>query len=126
MPSTEAPTYYERCSGVCPSITDPFFQAISLGEAIEDTGDVESPVGFVALVKVDEDLIQWYRESVNVWATEDDELPDEGWYVVRKDDNGLVWAMDYGEDCTFNEEKARADFAEAVNTYERWTAEVES
>jgi len=53
-------------------------------------------------------------------------VPEPGWYVTRQDDNGLIWAMSYGPlDSTFNEENARADFAEAESVFDSWSEELE-
>ena len=118
MPSTEAPTHYERTSGTEPESKDHFFKWLNPDDMVQDTGNVEAPVGWVGLVLVDEDMRSTFLIQ-NTWANVDN-VPDAGWYIVRQDDNGLVWGLSYGEDATFNEERARADFMEAFQTYEKW------
>jgi hypothetical protein len=120
MPSIEAPTHYERSVGIAPNKFDHFFRW-SVTEPIEDTGHVESSLGWVGLVKVDEELIASYLEN-DPWVSE---TPPHGWYIVRQDNNGLVWGIEYGPDATLNEEKARADFKEAVEVYAEWLDEDE-
>lgn len=126
MPSIEAPTHYEHSKGIMPSRFDNFFKWLSPTFYIAETGDAESPLGWVCLIEVtDKDIVDWY-ESQGMSLEEMrqhmglDEYPiDSGFYITRQDDNGLIWAMAYGTG-TLAQEGARADFAEAEKVYEAW------
>jgi hypothetical protein len=118
MPSMEAPTYYERSGEIAHSKHDPFWKHLTSNECVDTTGENEAPLGWVGLVKVDSDLIYTLAYLIDTYEAE--VFPEPGWYIVREDDNGLIWGMSYGEDCVFNEERARADFAEAEATYTQW------
>jgi len=128
MPSTQNPAYYERSSGFCHSILDTFFKYLTLDDAEDYTGDVDAPVGFVQIVQLDDSLISGIvnEHMVPIGMMESHYVPEPGWYVTRQDDNGLIWAMSYGPlDSTFNEENARADFAEAESVFDSWSEELE-
>ena len=126
MPSTYAPTYYEHSKGIMPEKHDPFFKFIGIDETLADTGSVEAPVGWVALVYLTEDLIRGmeYEYAPTGYNLTKEEYPEPGWYIIRQDDNGLIWAMIYGEG-TLAEEGARADFASAESTYADWCERME-
>ena len=115
MPSMEAPQHYERSKGIMPGEFDPFFKYVEPDFYEAETGNVESPLGWVGLLRVDQSLI----ESMETYAWPID-CPEEGWYIVRINDHGLVWGMTYGGTDTFPEEGARADFAEAEKVYAEW------
>lgn len=127
MPSPEAPTHYEHSKGIMPGRFDPFFKQYSIDYAEAECGNVESPVGFVMLLEVTNgDIVDWYESqgmSLDDMATHLlglDEYPlDQGWYITRTDDNGLIWAMTYGTG-TLAEESARADYSSAERTYLDW------
>jgi hypothetical protein len=129
MPTPENPAYYDRASGTAPGRADAFFKGLTPDDAVDETGEVDAPVGYVMLVKVDRDMIAEYvsREG-DPWMSERRNFAP-GWYIVRHDSNGLVWGIDYGGWCdehqafcadTSSEQNARADFAEAVSTYNEW------
>lgn len=123
MPSIDAPTHYERSGGIASSTTDAFFKWLDDLDFIETTGTVDSPLGFVGLINLDRETITRYvvQNATNpIWMSDRANF-DAGWYIVRYDDNGLVWGLMYGEDCVFNEERARADFAEAERVHAAWS-----
>lgn len=131
MPSIEAPTYYDRSKGIMPNKYDQFFKLATLDFTLSDTGTVESPLGFVMLIKVDEEMQNTFlneyvlRQDVSAdlcyTCRNKFGVPDTGWYVTRQDDNGIIWAMEYGPlDSTLAEESARADFAEAEKVAAAW------
>lgn len=130
MPSIDAPTYYDRADGIAPGRADDFFKSLTPDDGIDDCGSTESPVGHVMLVKVTRDMIAEYvtREG-DPWLSERRNFAP-GWYIVRSDDNGLVWGISYGGWCdehqdfcadTFSEQNARADYAEAEAIYAAWS-----
>jgi len=123
MPTTANPAHYERSLGIVSSKSDEFFKRLDLDEVVEYTGDTESPVGFVQLVNVTSGMVHEYVASggdpVLVLGKEGEFLVP-GWYITREDENGLIWAMFYGEDMTLPEEKARADYAEADAVHQHW------
>lgn len=121
MPSMEAPNYYDRAKGILPGEFDNFFKYLGSDDLVAETGDVEAALGWVALVKVDSDLIINITAPRAGWSKSPrEQVPDEGWYVIRRDGLGFIFAMEYGPDATLNEENARADFAEAEHTYSQW------
>jgi len=123
MPSTDAPTHYERSKYILPSRADDFLKFIEEDWYEAVTGSVESPVGWVGLVHVDRDLIaRWVAFAGDPWMSEARNF-SPGWYIVRIDDNGLVFGIDYGGEETLAEENARADFDEADRTYMEWLEE---
>lgn len=111
MPSIESPTHYERSKGIAHRSTDEFFKFV---ESDDYCGNTESPLGYVMLVNVDGEMLDSFLETTTDGAT-----PDQGWYVTRTDDNGIVWAMIYGTG-VFAEEGARADYAEAEKVASAW------
>lgn len=128
MPTINNPTHYERCSGIAPGREDWLFNLITPDDSISDTGRTEAPTGHVSLVELDPWLINRlrddYAEGITAQSLRDLTtygMPDPGWYIIRRDDNGLIWGIWYGRlDSTFNEERARADYAEAEATYAAW------
>jgi hypothetical protein len=126
MPSIEAPTYYDRTKGILPGRYDTFFKWVSLDEAESETGEVDSPLGYVTLVHVDETMQLDYMHEADMSADlcnncrNNHGVPDTGWYVTRLDSNGIIFAMEYGGEDTLSEEGARADFAEAEKVSEAW------
>ena len=81
-----------RSSGVAPARYDGFFRDVPDEAFAATAGDV-TDMGFVALVHVDED------------PAAGADVPAVGWYVLRWDGDGNVFAHAYGED----EASARAD-----------------
>ena len=137
MPSSDNPGWYERAEFICSDRTDAFFKWLDLDEYKANTGSVEAPVGWVGLVCVTSDMIRtWVSSQGDPWMSERRNF-DSGWYIVRQDDRGFLWAMSYGGGCdipghegelcadTRNEEAARADFAEAEAVYAAWDCENE-
>jgi hypothetical protein len=128
MPSIEAPTYYDRTKGILPGRYDSFFKWVNayMDCADHETGEVDSPLGFVALVEVDETMQNDFMHEENLpddlchECRNNHGVPDTGWYVTRLDSNGIIFAMEYGEG-TLAEESARADFAEAEKVAEAWS-----
>jgi hypothetical protein len=124
MPSIINPTYYEHAKGDAAdnaTRTD-FFRHLCDGDWVirDDTGSTESPLGWVALVEVtDEDVSRWVNGEIDGDLHLEIDNVEAGWYVVRRDDNGLVWAMTYGTG-TLAEEGARADYAEAEAVSLAW------
>lgn len=126
MPSIEAPTHYDRAKGIAAGYADDFLKSLDPNDAAADTGNIESSLGFVMLVEVTRDMIAeyvsvqgdpWMSEARNFWP---------GWYIIRHDDNGLVWGMDYGGNGTHSEELARADFAEAEAVDAIWHGQTDN
>ena len=115
MPSLDAPTYYEHSKGVEGQPYDDFFKWVDADWWADDTGNVECPLGYVVLLEVDQSLIEEYMTSTGDTSF----YPEQGWYVTRLMDNGLIWAHTYGTG-TLAEEGARADFAEAHRAYCEW------
>lgn len=116
MPSMEAPQHYDRSKAIMGSEFDPFFRYVSPDYYEADTGTTDSPLGWVGLLRVDASTIAATKADYT-WPID---APPEGWYIVRINDQGLVWGISYGGTDTFSEESARADFAEAERTYTRW------
>ena len=115
MPSIDAPAYYDRSKGLMSEHADPFFKWMGPnGTVIDETGETDSPLGFVALLHVTQDDLDEYDQMT------DTAMVEPGWYITRQDDNGLIWAMTYGGDSQFCEEAARADFAEAEKVSSAW------
>lgn len=119
MPSSLEPAYYDRPHDTAVPRLD-YFMKWATEHSVAETGEVDSPVGYVALVPIDNDLLAvWFTEESNngySYPTED----EQGWYIVRIDSNGLVWGLHYGDHGTYAEQNARLDFAEAEKTYEAW------
>ena len=121
MPTLDNPGFYERAKFTAAGRADDFLKSLTPDDAIDDCGSVGCPIGFVMLVEIDRDLIREYvsREG-DPWLSMSSNF-EPGWYIVKTDDNGLVWGIGYGPlDSTFNEEAARADFEEACNAYSEW------
>jgi hypothetical protein len=129
MPSIENPTFYERAEYVAAGNADDFFKWLDTDEFVETTGEAESPLGWVGLLRCDRDLIATYVSTFgDPWMSERRNF-SPGWYIVRIDDAGFVWGMAYGGNCdlhgdlcadTAAEEAARADFAEAEEVASAW------
>lgn len=118
MPSIEAPAHYERAKFTLPDNCDQLLRWLDNMEFEAETGHSDSPIGWVGLLKLTWEQIDTFCASA---ATADWPVGIEpGWYIVREDGNGILWGIGYGEDCTFNEEAARADFAEAELVYDEW------
>lgn len=119
MPSIEAPTWYERADWTAPSHADDFFKWwLGNYDPNQDTGSVESPVGYVAVVTVTSvDISNYVSTFGDPWMSESRNF-SPGRYLTRQDDNGLIWAMHYGTD-----EALDADFEEANLTYLTWAEE---
>lgn len=123
MPSTEAPTWYERAVTEASGRADDFLKWIDEIYYEDTTGEVDSPLGWVGLINIDRDLVAEYVTTTgDPWMSQARAF-DLGWYIVRIDSNGLVWGMHYGADQTWPEQQARADFAEAEATYAEWNIE---
>lgn len=123
MPTIDAPTHYDRSKGIMHSSTDAFFQWFyGTDRFTSDTGSVESSLGWVALCHVEPSDVADYLADPYTNDNPPQLLGEitEGWYIIRTDDNGFIWAMTYG-DGTLAEEGARADFAEAEATYAAWS-----
>jgi hypothetical protein len=126
MPNLEAPGFYERAKFTAAGRADDFLKSIEPDFYEAETSSVECPIGHVALVKIDRDMIaQYVSREGDPWMSEARNF-EPGWYIVRSDDNGLVWGLGYGPlDSVFNEESARADFAEAEEAYAIWSGDDE-
>jgi hypothetical protein len=121
MPSIDAPFHYERADHIASSRADDFLKWLDDDEFEDTTGTVESPLGWVGLINIKRQTIRtWVSSQGDPWMSERRNFAP-GWYVVRIDDNGLVWGLCYGEDCVYNEERARADFAEAEQVAAAWS-----
>lgn len=115
MPSIEAPTHYDHSKGIEPQPHDDFFRWASANSYLSETGEADSPLGWVCLLEVDREMVDSYIEETGDKSF----YPEVGWYVVRQDDRGFIWAMIYGTG-TLAEEGARADFTEAEKVYDEW------
>lgn len=132
MPSIQNPAFYDRADSIAPGRSDDFIKWIDQVQYLDTTGDVESPVGWVGLIKIHPDLIAEYAASMgDPWITERRNF-EPGWYIVRQDEFGMVFAMVYGGLCwnhddfctdTMSEQNARADFGEAESVYATWIEE---
>ena len=129
MATLDNPGWYEHAEFTAPGHADPFFKWLDQDEYVSTTGDVDSPLGWVGLIKVDEDQIRtWVSSQGDPWMSEARNF-SAGWYIVRQDSNGLVWGLGYGGWCdqhqafcadTYAEQSARADFAETEAAYLAW------
>lgn len=133
MPTLEAPRYYEHSKGILPGRYDWFFRYLPESAVVGnggETGEVESPLGFVTIIEVDEEIQQEFMQTHSITpdlchtCRNNAGVPDTGWYVLCTDSNGIIFAMEYGEG-TLAEEGARADFAEAESVYSEWLDEVD-
>lgn len=129
MPSTDAPTFYDRAGCIVASYADEFLRWLDRDEYIAVTGDVESPVGWVGIIKIDPRMIAtWVSSAGDPWMSERRNFVP-GWYIVRINECGLVWGLWYGGWCdqheafctdTHAEESAWADFNKAESVYDEW------
>lgn len=122
MPSLEAPAYYGRASSIAPEKYDHFFKWLPNDFYESTTSIVDCPIGWVGLVKLDESAKRLHARELKDASYGD--YPDSGWYNIRINGDGLVFGIYYGPDATLNEEKARADFAEAEAAYLKWDEEL--
>lgn len=125
MPSILAPDFYERASYETSTRADNFLMSLDNTHVLAETGDVISPLGHLSLMNITRDMIAEYVSAAgDPWMSERRNF-EPGWYIVRvRVRNGVltISGIGYGEDCVFNEEGARADFAEAVAAHEDWQA----
>ena len=123
MPSIDEPTHYERAKFESAGRADDFLRSIDTFLAEGSTGGVETSLGHVTLVLVTSAMIAEYAsKDGDPWVTETRNF-EPGWYIVRQDSDGSIFGIGYGADCVFNEEGARADFAEAVIAHGDWEAD---
>lgn len=107
-----------------PDRFDEFFRQLDPDRYEADTGEMEAPVGWIGLIEVTETDLMSYIErhgpqSASDHGTVSDLMADgltPGWYIVRINSDGLIWAMSYRSGAPAWE-CARADFAEAERTY---------
>lgn len=83
---------------------------ITYGWANESTGDVECPMGHVALIDLTTE-----RDMMLDLLEEDERLPEPGWYVVVEDNLGLVHPMRFDL-----ERVARKVYDRHEATYTMW------
>ena len=125
MPSILAPDYYDRAAYETSTRADDFLMSLDNTKVLGETGSVTSSLGHVSLVKITRDMIAEYVSAAgDPWMSERRNF-EPGWYIVRlrvRDGVLTISGIGYGEDCVFNEEGARADFAEAVTAHENWQA----
>jgi hypothetical protein len=120
---------FEHADGIEAARTDVFFKWLSPDYWTADTGNVEAPTGHVALIQLTPDLIRQYvTEEGDPWMSERRNF-SPGWYLLKTDNNGLVWAHSYGGWCgmheafcadTFEEMKVRHDFEVIEKAYAEW------
>lgn len=122
MPSLDAPSYYGRAASIAPEKYDHFFRWLPHEFYESITSMVDCPIGWVGLVKLDESAKRLHARELKDASYGD--YPDSGWYNVRINSDGLVFALYYGIDATLPEEHARADFAEAEAAYDEWDSEL--
>lgn len=125
MPCNLAPDFYERASYETPARAENFLMSIDNTQVLAETGNVTSPLGHISLVNITRDMIAEYVSAAgDPWMSERRNF-EPGWYIVRVRvrDGILISGIGYGEDYVFNEEGARADFAEAVAAHEIWEAQ---
>lgn len=122
MPCNLAPDFYERASYETSARADNFLMSLDDTQVLAETGDVTSPLGHLSLVNITRDMIAEYVSAAgDPWMSERRNF-EPGWYIVRVRvrDGVLISGIGYGEDCVFNEERARSDFAEAVIAHTNW------
>lgn len=121
MPTVEHPSYYSRSKGDEARTYEQtqFFRNLTPDNAVSETGSTEQPLGHVMLVSITFADIVEYLPSDSTLADLSMLGVEPGWYIVKADDNGLIWAMTYGQG-TFGEEQARADYAEAEAVALAW------
>jgi hypothetical protein len=119
MPSIDAPSYYEHAKTQAAGRADAFLKWLDENEYLAVTGEVDCPLGWVGLIEITgPEIATWVSSQGDPWMSEKRNF-ETGWYIVKIDNNGLVWGLYYGQG-TLAEEGARADFAEAEATYELW------
>ena len=130
MPCNLAPDFYERASYETSTRADDFLMSLDNTKVLGETGSVTSSLGHVSLVKITRDMIAEYVSAAgDPWMSERRNF-EPGWYIVRvREEKGgvKVAGIGYGGSCdehygelcadTHSESQARADFAEAVETY---------
>lgn len=125
MPTLDNPGHFERSKHIAAGRADDFLKSYSPDYFLAETGNVESPIGFLALVDITrEDIAEYVTREGDPWMSEARNF-SPGWYLIKFDNNGLVWGIDYGGSSTFSEEAAREDFAEADRAYGEWLDIVE-
>lgn len=126
MPCNLAPDFYERASYETSARADDFLMSLDDTQLLAETGNVASPLGHISLVHVTRDMLAEYVSAAgDPWMSERRNF-EPGWYIVRvrEEENGVkVTGIGYGEDCVFNEESARSDFAEAIIAHTYWWAD---
>jgi hypothetical protein len=124
---------FEHANSISAARGDSFLKWISPDYYESDTGHVESPMGHVALVKIDPTMIaQYANEMGDPWITERRNF-QPGWFLIKMDWRGLVYGYEYGGFCdmhqdfcadSFEEMKVRHDMAVIERAYAEWDAEV--
>src|SRR5207253_7646921 len=94
---------FEHCNGLAVARADAFFKWLDPDQWVSDTGNVEAPTGHVALVQVDRQLIREYVSSAgDPWMSEDRNFAP-GWYLVKTNEQGILWAYEYGGWCRLHD-----------------------
>ena len=124
---------FEHANFIGSARGDAFFRWLDPDQWVADTGNVEAPTGHVALVQVSAELIREYVSSAgDPWMSERRNFTP-GWYLVKTNEQGTVWAFGYDGWCewheafcadSFEEMKARHDFAVIEKQYAEWDSEV--
>lgn len=118
--------YLDHAKFVAPGRTDRFFKWLDEDEFVSTNGNVEAPTGWFGLLNLTrEKIAEWVATDGDPWMSERRNF-EPGWYIVNVNNDGLVWAHGYGEDVTFNEEGARADYATLEARYSRWDTDFDT
>lgn len=114
MPTPNEPTLYERAAYQTAGRVDSFLRWFAgTDRYTEETGHVDSLLGWVALCNITrDDIREWVTEEGDPWMSEGRNF-SPGWYIIRINSDGLIWGMSY-----FTEAGARADYEAAENTAE--------
>lgn len=125
MPTVDNPRHFETGTQM-DEFYDSFFKWASIDvEPDHQTGEVESPGGFVSLIYVEapDEINEYLHYGSGHTSFEDEAKLSEGistgWYVTLQDNNGIIWAFAFG-DSTLAEEHARREFRGSELYYEQW------
>lgn len=90
---------------------------VSHGMEEKNGGNVESPVGYFALIGIERESVEDLMTDLydNDWTAGYITAPEPGWYVFRQDSDGNKTFE--GPD---SEDEARAWYGDLVEAYDEW------